>query len=146
MAGAACAQEQRTYQIPPGALGEALFAWGAQSDQQIFFTSELVAGRRSPGASGAFTPDAALDAVLQGTGLTWSRGSSGAVVLRIQREELSALQATDIGDVIVTGSLLRTPGTATSPLVTLDRDALDRRGQGTVADVLANLPQNFSGS
>ena len=47
---------------------------------------------------------------------------------------------------VVTGTLLKASGELASPVVMLDRDELDRRGRGTVADVLAELPQNYAGS
>mgnify|MGYP002723421586 CR=1 FL=1 len=139
---AACAQEQRTYQIPPGPLADALMAYGAQSDRQIFFATALTEGRSSPGLVGRHTPAAALDRLLEGTGLTWSQGSSGAVFVRAETAPAPA----ELDEVIVTGTLLRSPGTTISPLVVLDREALDRRGQGTVADILTRLPQNYAGS
>jgi iron complex outermembrane receptor protein len=139
---AACAQEVRPYQIPPGPLADALMAYGAQSGRQIFFASALTDGRTSPGLSGRHTPAAALDRLLEGTGLVWSEGASGAVFVRAG----AAAEPAELEAVVVTGTLLRTPGTATSPLVVLDRDDLDRRAQGTVADILTSLPQNYAGS
>lgn len=54
--------------------------------------------------------------------------------------------ATELGEVIVTGSLLGSSGELASPVVMLDRDELDRRGFATVAEALTDLPQNYSGS
>ena len=49
-------------------------------------------------------------------------------------------------DIIVTGSHIRGDGqNSSSPIVIVDRDALDRRGRTTIAQALADLPQNFSG-
>ena len=139
--GAACAQEQRDYSIDAGPLADALMAYGAQSDRQIFFASALTEGRSSLGLVGRHTPAAALDRLLAGTGLVWSEGTSGAIFVRTA----SPVAPAELAEVVVTGTLLRSPGTAVSPLVVLDRDALDRRGQGTVADVLTSLPQNYAG-
>ncbi|MFK0299568.1 TonB-dependent receptor domain-containing protein [Brevundimonas sp. NPDC090276] len=143
-ASPASAEETRVFNIPVGALGDALTAFGVQSDRQILFTSDLVAGRRSNGLSGAFAPSVALDRLLAGTGLVWVETRPGVYVVRAATA--SAEEATEVGEVIVTGSLLRGSGPLSSPVLVLDRDALDRRGRGSVADVLADLPQNYAGS
>ncbi|MEQ7154259.1 TonB-dependent receptor [Brevundimonas aurifodinae] len=142
----ACAQSAREFNIPAGPMRGALTAFATQSDQQIFFTSELVEGLRSPGVSGRLEPTAALDRLLQGSGLTWTQ--SRPRVFALQRTRLAAGEgeATEIDDVVVTGTLLRSSGDLASPVVMLDRDALDRRGFGTVAEALTTLPQNYAGS
>ncbi|CAM3013780.1 TonB-dependent receptor [Brevundimonas diminuta] len=145
--GLASAQDLREYNIPAGALRDALNAFAAQSDQQIFASGELVAGLRSPGLRGRHTPAAALDALLRGSGLTWSQSRPGVYV--VQRAAVTAAvepDATELGEVIVTGSLLGSSGELASPVVMLDRDELDRRGFATVAEALTDLPQNYSGS
>ncbi|MDZ4052123.1 MAG: hypothetical protein U1E24_02510, partial [Phenylobacterium sp.] len=52
----ACAQEAREFNIPAGSLGDALNLFATQSDQQIFFTGDLVAGLRTPGLRGRHAP------------------------------------------------------------------------------------------
>lgn len=47
---------------------------------------------------------------------------------------------------MVTGSHIRGGANPTSPIVDLDRDQMDRAGHATLAEALAALPQNFSGS
>ncbi|MNU27024.1 Vitamin B12 transporter BtuB precursor [compost metagenome] len=143
-ASPAVGQEARTYNIPAGPLGDALNAFGVQSDRQILFASDVVAGRRSSGLSGVFVPSAALDRLLRGTGLIWVETRPG--VYAVRPPSVSAEEATEVGDVIVTGSLLRASGASSSPVSVLDRDVLDRRGRGSVADILADLPQNYAGS
>lgn len=51
-----------------------------------------------------------------------------------------------VDEVIITGSLIRGADAPTSPLVLLGRDDIDRNGAATVADLLADLPQNFGGA
>lgn len=141
----ATAQSVRDFNIPAGPMRGALTAFATQSDQQIFFTSDLVAGLRSPGVSGRMAPGAALDQLLAGSGLRWTQSRPG--MFAVQRLELgSADDATEIDDVVVTGTLLRSAGSLASPVVQLDRDDLDRRSQGTVADILVALPQNYGGT
>lgn len=141
---AACAQEAVAFDIPPGQLGDALNAYATQSDRQIFFSGALVAGLRTDGLKGRFSPGEALDRLLQGTGLGWTETRPGVIVLR--RAQAGDQVAVEIEDVVVTGSLLRNSGDLASPVVVLDRAALDRRGLGSVAEVLVDLPQNYAGS
>lgn len=139
---AACAQTARDFNIPAGAMRSALTAFATQSDQQIFFTSDMVEGVRSPGVTGRLEPSVALDRVLQNTGLGWTQSRPGVFALR----RLEELEVVELDEVVVTGTLLRSSGPPSSPVVTLDRASLDRRGLPTVADVLVDLPQNYAGS
>jgi outer membrane receptor protein involved in Fe transport len=140
----ACAQEARVFNIPAGSLRDALNLFATQSDQQILFSSDLVAGRRTPGLNGAYAPSAALDRLLAGTGLVWRETRPGVIFLGAT--DVAADEVTRLEEVIVTGSLLRGTGPLSSPVVVLDRDALERPGRGSVAEVLADLPQNYAGS
>ena len=141
----ACAQEARQFDIAAGPLGDALNVYAAQSDQQIFFLSSLVAGLRTDGLRGRYASSDALDRLLAGSGLTWGERRPGVIVLR--RIELASDQpTTELDEVVVTGTLLRSAGDIASPVIRLDRDAFDRRGLGSVAEVLVDLPQNYAGS
>jgi iron complex outermembrane recepter protein len=146
-ATAASAQPARDFNIPAGPLRGALTAFGAQSEQQIFFTSAQVEGRTTAGARGRMTAGAALDRLLAGSGLTWTQPRPGVYSLvSAVRSGPDAREAAEVEDVIVTGTLLRRSGELASPVLMLDRDALDSRGRGTVAEALTDLPQNYAGS
>lgn len=66
---AAAAQQTRSFDIADAELASALNTFARQADQQIIFSSQLVAGKRSRGVSGDMAPAKALDALLLGTGL-----------------------------------------------------------------------------
>lgn len=143
----ACAQEAREFNIPSGALGEALNAFATQSGQQIFFAGDLVAGRRTEGLQGWYAPREALAKLLAGSGLGWTEARPGVLYLRrVETTGISADEAARVEDVIVTGSLLKSSGPAASPVVTLGREDLDARGFATVAEAVTALPQNYAGS
>ncbi|MBB4799062.1 outer membrane receptor protein involved in Fe transport [Brevundimonas bullata] len=142
----ACAQDIREYNVPAGALGDALQQYATQSDQQLFYSGSLVAGLQTQGLRGRFSSSDALNRLVSGTGLAWSRTDAGVIVLRKEGRAKNAEGATVVDDVIVTGTLLKSSGDLASPVVILDRDALDRRGFGTVAETLTSLPQNYAGS
>lgn len=143
IAGAASAQDARLFDVPAGPLDGALVQYARQSGQQVFYTSQQVAGLRSDGVQGRMAPDAALTQVLRGTGLNVTRGRGGVITLRRDAE---AADATRLEEVVVTGSLLRGPSDTPSPVTVIRRDDLDRTGRGTVADALVALPQNYAGS
>lgn len=143
----ACAQDVRAFNIPAGPLDQALNLYAAQADRQIFFSGDMVAGLRSDGLRGRYTAPAALARLLDGTGLTSLEARPGVIYLR--RQQLAAeaeADATEVEEVVVTGTLLRSAGAQASPVVSLDRDALDQRGFATVAEALTDLPQNYAGS
>ncbi|WP_292037094.1 MULTISPECIES: TonB-dependent receptor [unclassified Brevundimonas] len=142
----ACAQDLRDYDIEPGALGRALDQFAERSSRQIFYTRAQVSGRRTTGVKGRLSSGDALDRLLGGTGLGWSVTEAGVIVLRRNERAEGGDAATTVDDVVVTGTLLRSSGDLASPVVTLDRNALDRRGFGTVAETLTSLPQNYAGS
>ncbi len=142
----ACAQNARDFNIPRGALGDGLNAFATQSDQQLFFTGDLVAGLRTEGLRGRFARRDALARLLAGTGLTWSEPRPGVLYLRREDRASTADEVAQVEDVVVTGTLLRGAGDLASPVVVLDRAALDARGGGTVAEILAALPQNYAGT
>jgi iron complex outermembrane receptor protein len=144
----AWAQEARAFDIAPGLLRDALNAFATQSDQQILFSGDMVAGVRSEGLRGRHAPAEALNRLLSGTGLTWTHARPGVIYIR--RGGASATAASDaavqVADIVVTGSLLQTSGELASPVLVLNRDDLDRRGRVTVAETLTDLPQNYAGS
>ena len=146
----ACAQQTRSFDIPSGSLRDGLILFATQSDQQILFTPDLVAGRQTAGLRGRWAPGAALDQLLAGSGLAASETRPGVLVLR--RASSASLagdpgtEVAEVAEVLVTGTLLRSSGSIASPVVVLDRAALDRRGLGTVAEALTDLPQNYSGT
>ncbi|WP_312218051.1 TonB-dependent receptor [Brevundimonas sp.] len=141
----ACAQSARDFDIPAGPMRDALTAFGAQSGQQIFFTSDVVAGRRSPGVNGRMQPEAALSRLLLDSGLTWSQRRAGVFVVQ-RTARATSDEVTVLDEVVVTGTLLRSSGELASPVQIMDRDELDSRGRGTVAEALTDLPQNYAGS
>lgn len=135
------------FRVPAGPLQTALPLFAAQSGEQILYSTDLVAGRQSPGVSGALRTDQALTTLLQGTGLRARRTSPNTLVVfdPSARAEASD-EAIEIDEVIVTGSLIRGVADGPSPVVTVTRDDIDRQGHGTVAQALAALPQNFGGT
>lgn len=143
---AACAQDAREFNIPAGSLRDALNLFGTQSDQQIMFSGTIVAGLQTEGVRGRYRPADALGQLLRGSGLTWSETRPGVIFLRRTSNAFAAPDATQVDEVVVTGTLLRSAGAQASPVISLGRDDLDGRGFATLAEALTDLPQNYSGS
>lgn len=68
--------------IPRQSLSEALLMLAEQTPLQVFFAPETVAGVAAPAVHGQMSPEAALEALLQGTGITYRRDGSGVTLSR----------------------------------------------------------------
>ncbi|KAG1255550.1 hypothetical protein G6F68_010281 [Rhizopus microsporus] len=133
------------WQIPAGALDQALTAFGQQSGLSIAADARLTRGRPSNGVQATLAADAALAQLLAGTGLTFQRDASGVVLQAAPNAEAGVRQ---IGTLRVAGqasegaspwgladadAVYRDSGSR----VHLDRQQLERfRGQ-SIGDVLA---------
>lgn len=137
----------RRFDIAAGPLERTLPAFGRQSGLQILYPSALVAGRQSTGLSGDHAPEAALQIMLRDTGLSYRQSRPTVFVLfdPAARAELDEAEATELGDVVVTGTYLR-GADSPSPVTVVTQADIDRQGRGTVAETLAALPQNFTGA
>ena len=81
----------RHFNIRSQDLSEALKALSAAADEQLLFSADLVADKRSPPLSGQYTFSAALSRLLEGSGLTLDRTRSGvALVVRERSNNVPA--------------------------------------------------------
>lgn len=87
-----------SFSIPSGPLDQALRRYGQQSGQRIIFSDALVVGRRSPAVQGALSPDAALDRVLSGSGLIYSRTRSGVLMIIARPPAIPDSEAAVVSD------------------------------------------------
>jgi hypothetical protein len=76
---AAPARETFVFDLPALPLGEALTRYGELTQRSILYETRWVVGRQSTALQGEMTPDAALDALLQGSGLAARTLSPDAV-------------------------------------------------------------------
>lgn len=149
------------YDIPAGSLSTVLGAWGAQSDRQLVFAPDLVAGKQSRGVSGRYGAEQALTKLLAGTGLAWERVDGQTYALkrgsqqpagidrkRASKPEASSAAATQdvtrLDAVTVTGTRIR-GGTTPSPVITIDSERMQEEGFTDLGDVIRSVPQNFAG-
>ncbi len=89
-ASAQQAQKAATYNIAAGSLSQALTAFGKQSGLQVTFLASVAAGKNSPGFSGPASREQVLDAILSGTGLSYSFPNSATVSISAAPENAGA--------------------------------------------------------
>ena len=147
-----------TFDIPAQELDRALTSFADQADVKLFFPSEGLGGFEAQALQGEMSIDAALGALLSGTGFTWRYTDGGTItiekvaasgenVLDPVRVETSAIVEAD-GPVDGYVASYSTAGTktATSILDTpqtvsvVTRDEMDDRGVQTVTDALRYTP------
>ncbi|MBB4845113.1 iron complex outermembrane receptor protein [Paucibacter oligotrophus] len=80
----------KRYDIPAGPLGTVLSRFAGASGVLLAGASDLVQGRNSPGLNGTYTAEAAIKALLAGTGLEAVRQANGSYALRQAAEPAPA--------------------------------------------------------
>ncbi|MFC5342941.1 TonB-dependent receptor domain-containing protein (plasmid) [Brevundimonas staleyi] len=141
----ACAQEaDRPFNIPTQDLSAALEAFGQQGDAEILFDRRQTAGKRSAAVVGAYTRDVALQRLVGGSGLVVRRVNASTFVVEPSRPQVDATDASQLEEVVVTGSRIRGAPPA-SPVIRLSQDDMRNAGNNNLGDAIRQLPQNFSG-
>lgn len=140
----ACAQVagDMRYDVPAQSMGSALASLARQSGVSIIASSRLIDGLRAPRLRGSYSLEAALQTLLQGSGLVAEPVGDGWVVKRTARSEAEDAGGDD--DIVVTGSRIRGAPVA-SAVVRIDAETARNAGQASVADIIRTIPQNFGG-
>lgn len=159
---AAATESLRQYDIPAGPLSAALAAWGVQSDRQLVFAPDLVAGKQSHGVSGSHGAEQALTQLLAGTGLAWKRIDGQTYTLEHAPpprpvdahqkpasksrapSSAAAQEVTQLSAVSVTGTRIR-GGVTASPTITIGAQQIQQEGFTDLGEVIRSIPQNFNG-
>ncbi len=149
--------------LAAGPMRKSLVDLATQADVKILFETDLVAGLNAPALQGRFTAREAAERLLAGSRVAVEQIRPGVLVLRPllrgastgpgQQDGASATpppgvpeqdNPTTLSEIVV-GSHIR-GGHGASPVITFDRNAIDRAGYVTLADALTALPQAFGGS
>lgn len=142
---APCVQAQeapaRDYDIASQDLGSAINQLAAASGEQIVVADDLVRGKRAPRVRGRYSAQAALAALLSGSGLRVVVVGNTFVVQRSDEPDQDAQG----GEILVTGTRIRGRGPVGSEVVTIDRKAIDQSGFSTTQQIVQSIPQNFAG-
>jgi iron complex outermembrane receptor protein len=81
-AGGAWAQEAATFAIPRQSLASALSTFSEQAGRPVLYRPEIASAKVSPGASGALQTEVALNQLLNGTGLSWTRDGDTFLIVK----------------------------------------------------------------
>ncbi len=71
------------FDLPAQSLEQALKDFGVSADKQLLFATDLAEGKMVAGLSGEMEPMAALDELLDGTGLVYETTSSNVILVKI---------------------------------------------------------------
>ncbi|MDF0730288.1 TonB-dependent siderophore receptor [Pseudomonas entomophila] len=141
------AQAASSIQIQAQPLAQALAQLGQQTNLQLFFSPELVAGKQAPAVSGNLAPEQALQQLLQGSGLTYEISQDTVVVKPVQAAGTQATGSLELAptDIKVVGDWLgdadqavvqNHPGART----VVRRQEMVEQGTMNVRDALRGIP------
>jgi outer membrane receptor protein involved in Fe transport len=134
-----------TYNLPAQDLDTALAAVRRISGKNIVFDKESVEGRKSPPLVGDFTPEDAVNRLIEGSDLSIQSTKSAIVIRRVEKSTAAGGQVEMPEPIItVTGSHIRGGQTA-SPVASYEADALRAQGVADMRSLASVIPQNFTG-
>tara|TARA_R110002096_G_scaffold6305_8_gene29295 strand:- start:4147 stop:7722 length:3576 start_codon:yes stop_codon:yes gene_type:complete len=87
LAMASADEETREFDIKERSLSEALIEFSEQSDMVIVVPSSVTENRVASATKGKMTPDDAIESLLEGTGLEYSRDESGVTIRESDAED-----------------------------------------------------------
>jgi iron complex outermembrane recepter protein len=139
------------FSIPAEDLGKTLRDLGIQANTNISYDAAQVRNIRSVALTGDYTVTDALAKILSGTHLhvvsvndsTYQIISDEtATVPNAVNSVNAAGEIPSLEEIIVTGTNIDGVDNKTVPLISFDRDAIDRSGFATMQDFIIALPQN----
>jgi outer membrane receptor protein involved in Fe transport len=140
--------QSHTFSIESQPLSSALLSLGRQADISVLAPTTLTDGKVSRAVEGQLSVSAALDRMLEGTGLSYTFVQSNAVriILKDQAELLPSDAPSDLVPaerVVVTGTTIAGLAPAGSPVDVYTREDIARSGATTTEQFVGKLPQNL---
>jgi hemoglobin/transferrin/lactoferrin receptor protein len=140
------------YSIPAGPLNDALTAFGRQSGVQVTFLSDVASGKSSPGFSGAGSREQALNAILAGSGLTYSFPNATTVAISAPAGDAGAtidgaiaLDTINVSGGAAEASSVYTPYETAAPTAHISQETIERYRGMSPADIFRGTPGVMSG-
>lgn len=96
-------QSEKSFDVPPQALSNAINLFGLQAGTQISVNPSLLDGLQTEGVSGAMSVDAALEILLSGTGLSWTKSENGIVIVRAAGDNSTPV----LPSIVITGEKIQ---------------------------------------
>ncbi|MCD9026701.1 TonB-dependent receptor [Luteimonas sp. BDR2-5] len=159
-AQASAAEATVRFDIPSGDLAGALERFSTQSGIQLLYRNDLVAGKRARAVTGVLTPGAALQRLLEGSGVETEQTNETTFVLKpaatpaaaqtpatpavSRRQNAAPEEVQELERLTVTGTRIR-GGTTPSPTIVLDEQQFQQEGFTDLGEVIRSIPQNFRG-
>jgi len=134
---------ERTFDIPGQPLSSALLQFGDQSGLQLAVDTGTVAGIRTGGVRGTYSPEEALQVLLSGTGLLYRFAGPNAVTLRSAPTNgddalvLDPIVVADDRSADSPGASVRAAGPSTTVMTEED---LARSNSSRMMDAIRNTP------
>jgi outer membrane receptor protein involved in Fe transport len=144
------AAQTREYKIPAGSLKSALDAYVRQSGRQVVYRADEVRSARSPGVLGQQSAEAALAALLIGSGfVTRADGDMIAIVKSsgnapAATDKVGSFENAAESEIVVTGSRIR-GARPTSPVISSSREKISELGYTDLGSYVRSIAQNFNG-
>lgn len=133
------------FDLPAESLSQALRDVSTRTGRNVIAPGQLVQPLRAPPLSGSFTAEEAISTLLEGTGLHYKVVQGTVIVEPIPFAESTTLGGQEAGPAItVTGTRIRGAPVA-SPVIKLTQEQIREAGQGTLAEAVRTIPQNFGG-
>src|SRR5579862_7918235 len=133
------AQPARRFDIPAGSLDSALAAFEQITGIKVSESKEGIRSLSSPGVTGLYTPEQALQKLLTDTGLTYRFTSAEAVSLDLKSVATSVEVTTSVEALAASpkysGAVLDTPQT----ISTVPEAVMHEQGVTTLRDALRNV-------
>ncbi len=127
------------FTIPAGPLDEAAKAFTAATRITVVLGMDSIGMIQSPGATGRLTADAALRALLAGTGIS-ARFEAGRVVFEVSRLS-EDVQVVGVGTTAVSSPKYVVPlRNVPQTVAVVPRDIIEKQGAFTLTEALRNVP------
>lgn len=97
--------QEISFDIPSQSLAAALSAYGTATSAQVLYETSLAMGKNSAAIDGKFTPEAALHALLIGTGLVGRRTDVDAITILPESRDRTANTSVVVPDARFLGAL-----------------------------------------
>lgn len=132
------AQKEQRLDIPSGPLETVLEAFQRQTALRVVVPIDAIRSIGSPGVSGNYTPEAALQQLLTGTGVTYKFTAKETVTLEISgvAASVDVIGQTQISSPKYTEPLRDVPQTIT----VISKAVIEEQAATTLRDVLRNVP------
>jgi len=133
-------QPVRRFDIPAGSLDSVIPAFTQVTGLTVATAKDGFLSIHSPGVSGLFTADQALEKLLTGTGLSYRFASSNAVSIELKSVATSVDVTTSV-DALATSSpkYSQTPLDTPQSVTTVPQAVMQQQGVTTLRDALRNV-------